>query len=135
MKIAKKYPPNIEDIRAVLTPSKGTVFTYGDTVYAPDLEEDEMPEHLAVHENVHGRQQKDPEKWWNQYLMDEKFRLEQELEAYGEQWAFINQQRIKNPIKKLILFSLARDLSGPLYGNMLSHGEAESKIRNAAKTI
>ncbi len=134
MIIKPGLPPNIEAIRKVVTPGPETVFTYGDTLYIQDIKEERIQSHLLAHEEVHARQQKDPETWWRQYLEDPKFRIEQEVEAYGEQYAWV----VKNvPIKKIqaqFLFKLAADLSGPTYGNAVSFGEAESKIRRYPHT-
>src|SRR3989304_1332950 len=81
-----QYPPNYEAIIKHLNPNKNTIYTYGETVYIPsgaDLTVD-----LIAHEQTHIDQQssKDPQKWWEIYLKDPKFRLEQELEAYRNQY-------------------------------------------------
>ena len=131
MRIKNDWPPNIEEIRKVFDPPKGVVFTYGDTIYAPGGETIEP--HLMKHEETHERQQgKDPKGWWGKYLKDPQFRLEQELEAYSNQYAYAKVIiRDRNALAKF-LFEIARDLAGPIYGNILTHGEAESKIKNRA---
>src|SRR5258708_5588964 len=96
MKIKIAPPPNIEDIRKVFPDlQKGTVFTYGDTIYAPDIySEAQIESHIHVHEDVHARQQQNPEEWWAKYLSDPNFRLSQELEAYGEQFRYVQSLSI-----------------------------------------
>lgn len=133
MKVVREYPPNIEDIKAHLEPGEHTVFTYGDTLYAPHLGVDqEIPAHLFAHEEIHAEQQKDPVAWWKQYVKDPQFRLEQELEAYGKQyqWAKTN---LRSKYLKGFLFSIASDLAGPMYGNILTYQQAEQKIRTYGK--
>ncbi len=136
MEIKQEKPPNYEAICKVLTPGEDAVFTYGSTLYCPHLKDmSRIQDHLLVHEEVHVKQQTNPEEWWDRYLKDPAFRLEQELEAYATQYAFVDKKNILYKWKKHFLGKLAMDLSSPMYGNILSYGEAESKIRNTAKTI
>jgi hypothetical protein len=82
---------------------------------------------------VHIKQQGDnPKEWWDKYLTDKKFRLEQEVEAYGIQFASLKSV-VRDDISKQFLTRFAVVLSSPMYGSMLSLQEAESKIRNYAK--
>lgn len=150
MNIINTYPPNIDAIRVVLNPHADTTFAYGDTIYNPahlDLAPD-----LIHHEEVHQKQQgNDPAGWWLRYLSDTAFRLSQELEAYGEQYAFAKKhienmandaeskgKRLaagKNNLLRYALESMARALSGEDYGRLLSYGEAESKIKHYARQV
>lgn len=136
--LKREYPPNFEEICAVFPfvhDQKTTVFTYGDVIYTPGLKEgEELPANLLVHEQVHMRQQLDfsggPKAWWEKYLKDINFRAGQEVEAYNAQYHFVktNQGGSSRQLEKF-LFALACDLSGPMYGNMMSYGRAESNIR------
>ena len=60
------------------------IFTYGDMIYCNQ----ELSIGLCAHELTHVFQQlkMGKEKWWEQYLKDDKFRLEQEVEAYRQQY-------------------------------------------------
>jgi hypothetical protein len=134
MKIEVGYPPNIEYIKQALPINETVVFAYGDTIYNPhDLEI--LPD-IEAHEEVHQKQQGiDPQGWWLRYLTDPQFRLDQEIEAFGVQFAYV-RARIKD--KNLLyryLFGIAINLSSSIYGNLISHAQAESKIRNHAKTL
>lgn len=64
----------------------GVIFTYGDKIYTKN----ELPDHLFQHEMTHVRQQEKmgKDEWWSRYFADEQFRLEQEVEAYHNQFAF-----------------------------------------------
>lgn len=123
------YPPNIEDIRKVFNlRGTGTVFTYGDTIYAPNLKS--LPDHLLTHENIHVIQQgKDPKGWWKKYLNDPKWRAEQELEAYKAQYKYASEfVKDRNKITRF-LHNLASDLSSEMYGNCIDYLEAMKKIK------
>ncbi len=133
MKIVKAPPPNYVAISDTFhldslvgfTP----VFAYGDTLYNPTglpISDD-----LMVHEETHSRQQQSigAEEWWKVYLKNEGFRLTQEVEAYREQYKFICQTFNRNT-RRIALQRLARDLSSPLYGNIIKKHEAEEIIAN-----
>lgn len=135
MKISKQYPPNYNDIYVrfpaveVLKP----IFCYGDTIYNPfDVV---ITPDLEVHEAVHMRQQGElPDVWWYKYFTDDTFRLQQELEAYGEQYAFI-KPHMRGKMLEWGLDNMASALSGELYGRLMTYGEARSKIRNYSKSV
>lgn len=137
MQIKREVPPNYDDILKVLPPNERAVFAYGDTIYAPHIPADiELPPDLLVHEETHQQQQGgDPALWWQYYLGDPIFRLKQEIEAYGNQWRYVEGLNIKREGKDRFLEMIATDLSSALYGNLLTFGEAHSKIRNASKTV
>lgn len=149
MKQLPTFPPNYHIIEQYLTHVPGAVYCYGDTIYNPDNRE--LTPDVEHHESIHMRQQGAfPGEWWQRYLTDLRFRLEQEIEAYGEQYAYacrlINKaaadapegQKLAGGRTKMLdyaLESMASALSGAAYGNMLSYGRAVSKIRNHAKYV
>lgn len=136
MEVKRELPPNYEEICKTLSPNDKTVFTYGQTLYVPHIPEDmELPPDLMVHEEIHAKQQTNPVEWWNKYLSDQDFRFSQELEAYAAQWNYVNNLEVKRAGKEKFLDMIARDLSGEMYGNLFSHGEAQSKIRSSAKHL
>lgn len=65
------------------------VMTYGNTIHLhrPNILTDDVIEH----ECVHMKQQAliGEIDWWEKYFADENFRMEQELEAYRHQYAYI----------------------------------------------
>ncbi len=103
------------------------VFTYGDTLYNPTR--GQISQDLVAHEEVHERQQKLPgvKAWWNKYLVDEEFRLSQEIEAYRAQYAFIKTQ-LNRKARMPLLKELATNLSSSLYGNLININEAKDII-------
>ena len=127
MKILNQDPPNITLIKAKLKVEPLTIFTYGDTIYNPSgslLQQD-----IIAHETIHSIEQvNDPEAWWERYILDVKFRLDQEVMAYQVQWKQIQKMPYKN--KFLELHRIALDLCGPMYGNIITYPQAIKKIKN-----
>jgi hypothetical protein len=130
MKIIEDYPPNYETICEAI-PSvkdkKDVVFTYGDTIYNPYG--GEIQDHLDLHESIHEKQQAEIgiEAWWNKYLSDKKFRLEQEVEAYHVQYQFVFKE-YGRAVATVFLREIANDLSGGMYGNVLDRKQARKAI-------
>lgn len=134
MIIREEYPPNIKEIEKVfdIKDRKDLVFTYGDKLYNPY--KIKLVPHLIIHETVHSEQQKDPKEWWDKYLKDPDFRLEQELEAYAKQYAYAKPQ-LNAKGQELFLEKISFDLSSEVYGNIVSYQKAESDIRRIAKSM
>ena len=123
MKIVRGYPPNYDQIKKKFNPKDGVVYTYGDTIYAPNT--NEIPPDLMMHETTHSLQQKktSPKEWWDNYLKDSKFRLSQELEAYRTQYKFIKgAYNRKN--RRGLLQKISKDLSSNLYGGVITNEDA-----------
>lgn len=107
---------------------ENTVFTHGHTIHSKHP----MEQHLVEHERTHAKQQSDYGviEWWDRYLEDDDFRYEQELEAYQVQYKWIKKHiKNRNDAFKLLRM-IAKDLSGPMYGNICSYQTALTKIRN-----
>ncbi len=135
MIIKQEQPPNIEEIKTFFTLSKGTAFTYGNVLYNPDNGPIDVA--FIVHEATHQRQQTTapmtPEKWWHVYLRSEEFRLSQEVEAYQNQYKEQKKHvKDKNQLNSY-LQALARDLSGPMYGSIISSERAKEVIKSGQK--
>lgn len=123
MKIVRAKPPIFERALEVfpMASKPGVMFTYGDTIYVPNGA-DVSPE-LKAHEGVHfGRQTRagwSPDKWWDQYLIDPVFRLEEEAMAYRAQAkTFKANHRDRNAYIRYA-HALANILAGGLYGRDL----------------
>lgn len=130
MNIVHDYPPNIDVIRKQFgITGEHVVFTFGDILYNPSG--DTIPDHLLVHEQVHTKQQGlDVSGWWNRYLADNQFRLQQEVEAYRAQYQFA-LQNLNRIYRRLLLKKIAKDLSGPMYGKLVSSQQAEQLIKQS----
>lgn len=133
MKIINTFPPNIDLICTFLDVPTDATFAYGNIIYNPSGKE--LSQDIIQHEQIHERQQAEsPDVWWAKYLSDRDFRLKEETQAYGMQYAFA-QQHVKS--RKLLEWakeSMALALSGAAYGKLCTYGEAESRIRNYATT-
>ena len=105
----------------------GVIFTYGDNIYTKY----NLPNHLIAHESTHIKQQKSYGKdiWWDKYFIDEKFRYKQELEAYRKQYQFFKREVKDRNERNKFLVEIAKDLSGYIYGNLVSYQEALKEIK------
>jgi hypothetical protein len=127
VRVVRGYPPNIAEIRARLKPGPRTVFAYGDVVYSPSSWT--LPPDLLAHEAVHSQQQRragGPEAWWRRYIDEPQFRLDQEVEAYRAQLAAASP--LQRAERRRLLARIVRDLSGPLYGNLVSSDRARALL-------
>lgn len=130
MNVVKGLPPNFGDVVAVFpnASNPGVIFTYGDTIYNPSgiL----LTPELHAHEGIHcGRQGDHVEDWWIQYLRDAEFRLNEELLAHRAEYrTYAASERDRNT-QNSYLRQVARRLAGPLYGNMITEGQAIREIK------
>lgn len=131
MKTLQAAPPNYDEVCSVFdVRGKHVAFTYGDTVYHP-MDRD-LQDHVKAHESVHIAQQLETgiKAWWDEYLQTPSFRLDQELEAYRRQYQFC-KQTMNREQSRAILNDIARDLSGAMYGHMVSFVEAKQLIKQS----
>lgn len=138
MKEVNAYPPNYQDIISFLGEVKefNPIFCWGDIIYNPFGRK--LTKDVIIHEQTHSRQQSSftsPELWYVKYLQDPEYRLQCEIEAYGIQYYFAKQNGVSGKLLEWLKDRLANELSGKAYGNLLSFGEAVSKIRNYGKSI
>lgn len=126
-----EYPPNYKQITAAIpavAKNKAIVFVYAPNIYSPagiELRPD-----LLVHEEVHvKRQGSDPDAWWEQYLVDKDFRLREELIAYQAQYKYMLEHYDRSK-RRAITASIAKDLSGPMYGGIITKEQAIRLIKN-----
>jgi len=112
--LAFKFPMILEDT---------TTMVWGDTMYRANGN-DNLQDHFLAHEQTHIRQQKNKLNgiiWWIKYSFSKQFRLNQEIEAYRKQYKVLGDPRL--------LHQIATDLSGRLYGNIISYDEAVRSIK------
>lgn len=108
--------------------NNGIIIADGDTIYC---KYDLVPQKV-IHEIVHLKQQGKIGKdlWWQTYLSNDTFRLEQELEAYKREYQFI-KDNIKDRNQRFEhLYDLARDLSSETYGKIIPFNEAMKLIQS-----
>jgi hypothetical protein len=134
MKLLHEIPPFYEDVlTAGLKPNlRYVMFAYGDVLYVPGGFQP-FPEMMA-HEMTHSRQQEayngGKDAWWGRYLGDVYFRMDQEAEAYANQYkAYCKQHKDRN-VRVRYLLGISGDLAGALYGNVINRAAAHQLIQN-----
>lgn len=133
MKIVKAFPPNFSAIAKVF-PVKGKpgiLYAYGKRLYNPSMIP--VTPWIAAHEQVHmDRQIKDPGvvKWWEHYLTDMDFRLEEEALAHRAEFLEFDKWHTPQDSEHY-LGTIAKRLASPLYGSMLSEMKAVQLITGA----
>lgn len=87
----------------------------------------EIPELKRIHESIHLARQKDMgvEFWWDLYLSNEQFRLEEELLAYGAEIKAIRELDIDRNNRRFLLNEIYTNLSSSMYGNLLTKEQAK----------
>jgi hypothetical protein len=128
-------PPNYEAIVAVFPGAAlpGVIFAYGDRVYAPGAggrpRPFVLPPELHAHEAVHlERQAGCPEPWWERYLADTAFRLEEEILAHCAEYRAYCARHPNRVKQAQALAGIAAKLAAPLYGGLISAEDAREAI-------
>lgn len=142
MKVIKAYPPNFSAIAKVfpVKGKKGILYAWGDRIYNPDGVK--VEQWLLDHEAVHGQRQLmgivrheydgPVEAWWDMYLREPIFRLEEEILAHRAEWlSYVHHHNVPLALWEAsqYLTSMAMRLSSPLYGSMISYDKAREVIR------
>lgn len=133
MRVVNEEPPNIAAIDKVFNiRGKAVLYAYGDVIYNP-LNYD-IPPAVVEHERVHGARQSviGVEQWWEFYLDNPAFRLEEELLAHVCEYA--HMLRGNRHARRAALKHVAFKLSSPLYGSMIRQKTAGEKIRKHFKS-
>ena len=101
---------------------------YGDAIHTMQKT---LPEDLIIHEQVHFKQQREHaggvEGWWQEYIISEKFRLTQEVEAYRTQWKYL-KENCPATYQSVMFDHIMRDLSGPTYGRIITPADVKVLI-------
>lgn len=123
-------PPNFEKICKVFPEAraKGTIFAYSPNIYI--LDKDGITNALEAHENVHIlRQGTNPETWWDRYLVDREFRLEEELIAHTAEYKHLLEHGSRSE-RRNALKIVSNRLSSGMYSFGLSPKKAADMIDN-----
>lgn len=109
----------------------GCVFAWADTVYAPQHDGVTPSPEILAHECVHfGQQERSggPELWWQKYLAEAAYRLQQEVPAHRVQWQVLCRLVPNRNARRRYLHHLAAQLAGPMYGHLMTARRAEQAI-------
>jgi len=118
------YPPNYKKIEANFHIGESKpLFSYAPYIYNPfDIFIDPT---LYLHEMIHIKQQGDnPSEWWDRYILDKDFRLQQELEANQKQIKLFNEVVKDRNERYRFMTQIAKNMSSILYGNMVEYNQA-----------
>ena len=129
IEIIKEKPPFLLQLQmAGLKPKEDTIFPFSLKIYNPSGKP--IPQDIMIHEAIHIRQQgKNPKEWWDRYILDKNFRLGQELLANREQYKFICKLTKDREKRNKALVAMAKNMSGEVYGKIISYQEAFEKIK------
>lgn len=131
MKIVATPPPNYEEICKVFpVRNLPAVFAYGNILHTTNNAF--VSADLKVHEQTHSAQQGaigGPKIWWDKYISDPEFRLEQEIQAYRMQYQFAVKFYNRHE-RRALLAKISKDLSSPMYGKLVSKEEAKELIQD-----
>lgn len=131
--IRMEYPPNIGQIRAAFKLTGAEIFAWDGIIYSPSSPT--VSPALVEHEKVHFRQQRDvggPEIWWDRYIADPAFRLEQEMEAHIVEYRAYSETHGR-PQRRRYLEVLARRLASPMYGGVITKKAAKARIKRGVE--
>lgn len=134
LEVVDGRPPNYEAIVAVFpgAADPGVIFAYGGQIYAPGGRRPSPA--LQAHESVHcERQGTRPEHWWELYLTDPVFRLEEELLAHRAEYRAYCARHANRAKQAQALEGIARKLAAPLYGGLISPEDARRAILESAR--
>ena len=128
-RIVRGYPLLIDRIHAQFgVRGKPVIYAWGDIIYNPMGIV--IPPELLVHEAVHcERQGIDPVSWWEQYLDDELFRLDEEVLAHRAEYEFLTHTG-NRAMRRGAAAAVAGRLASPLYGRMISKADAVRALVN-----
>lgn len=123
-KLSNQIPPIYFKLKKAFgVQFKDIIIAYDDTIYCAD----DLPNHSIAHELIHLEQQErmGVEKWWDEYLASPKFRLSQEIPAYQAEVRYMfNNKEETYEYRIKWRNHMARMLSGPMYGNIISYEDA-----------
>lgn len=127
-------PPVWDDVVASFQINpRTTLFTFGDLLYNPAGQP--IPADYLRHEEVHAAQQGHGNEgavaWWQRYLEDPWFRVDQEARAYAVQWDYC--ARLRPHARATRLHELATLLSSPMYGGVVNLDGAKRLIKGFSK--
>jgi len=128
MKIVNERPPIYDECAKVFPLTGNEIFCWGDTIYSPGG--GKITRALVAHEATHSEQQgTEIQKWWDSYLADPIFRLEQEIAAHVMEYRKFRDYTFSRKLRDEYLNGVASRLCSPLYGNLIPQKDAVKIIR------
>ncbi len=114
--------PYLKEYQDKFPIDEDTVFPYKDDIYSNHI----LPPDIYVHEVAHLEQQKNigADEWEKRYLKDDKFRLDQEIQAYRVQLRIVNDYTKDRNKRYQAKVKCAQALASKLYGNIVDYQQA-----------
>lgn len=121
----QKHFPYLQEFKQNFPITENTIFVFDDTIYA----DSPLPDDIIIHEIAHLKSQQKigAKKWIQNYILDEEFRLEEELIAYKAQLKAVKELGDRQEYAQ-ILIECSRNISSNLYGNLITKQEFIKKF-------
>lgn len=91
-----------------------------------------MSRELIAHEAIHGERQgtreAEIETWWRSYISDASFRADEEIPAHCAEYRAFCKRHGSLDARRKFHKDVARRLSSPLYGTLMSFAQAELAV-------
>lgn len=134
MNVVDGFPPNYADILKAfpLVAQGGAIFAWDTTIYNPSRVVVDDP--LFVHEITHRDQQAgDPAGWWQRYIADPQFRLDQETPAHIVEMFKRAEKGSNRNFRRWLISMMAKRLTNRIYayGPLMPLHKAETLFRLA----
>lgn len=118
--------PNLQLLKDTFGVSEtDLIIAYGNFIYAPNKS---ISRDLMIHELVHcerqGFNENSARRWWERYMEDNDFRLQEEVLAYHQQYLFCCRVFKDRNKQDKILRAMAHELSSPRYGSIVVNSDA-----------
>jgi hypothetical protein len=127
MKILTTKPPNWQRIAETFPVEWGKIIV----AYSPNIHCGvEVSKQKEAHELIHLERQRNlgVDLWWEYYLTNPSFRLNEELFAFAEEVKFIKENIATRNQRRFLLDKIYSDLSGSVYGFLCSYAEAKQML-------
>lgn len=129
MIVLDTFPPNYERLCAAFDiRDRDIIFSYGNVIYNP--KGGTITPELMVHEEVHGGRQQamGVDNWWDKYIADPEFRLNEELPAHRAEFRLYCANHRDRNARARYLMQIAQRLAGPIYGGCVTYTQAKLLI-------
>lgn len=114
---------------------KAVIFAFGNRIYNPCGIK--LSPWLRAHEQVHSdRQGAQVERWWEKYLVDPAFRLDEEIPAHIAEYLSFCAEFTDCPgrnSRRVMLHAIASRLASDIYGRLIKYDDARRLLKQASK--
>ncbi len=134
MRIVASLPPKhvYEGCKEAFELTGNEIWCYGNTIHNPSG--GMLPYAKIAHERTHRDQQGDDiDGWWELYLEDSDFRLQQELEAHIVEYRVFCLRQRNSKLRQAYLEDIGERLSSGTYGSMIPKGPAMYMVKSQRK--